>query len=162
LASLHTNFSGRPKRFIELVKLASIMKIKGLKMLKCVKTRWVSMLFSCKRVFSEYRTPVMKIELDMNTYSTAKDNFDMLVDLEVILAFYYLVPMLEMVNKVIKWTQDRNIYVVDFNHGVKHCTSLLYHHFVDSSTRFQIDLSTGTSSYWSMLISKFAPSGSLL
>jgi hypothetical protein len=98
----------------------------------------------------------------MNTYSTAKDNFDMLVDLEVILAFYYLVPMLEMVNKVIKWTQDRNIYVVDFNHGVKHCTSLLYHHFVDSSTRFQIDLSTGTSSYWSMLISKFALSGSLL
>jgi hypothetical protein len=62
----------------------------------------------------------------MNTCSTAKDNFDMLVDLEVMLAFHCLLPMLEMVNKVIKWAQDRNIYVVDFIQGVKHCTSLLY------------------------------------
>jgi hypothetical protein len=78
--------------------------------------------------------------LDMNTYSTAKDNFNMLVDLEVMLAFHYLVPMLEMVNKVIKWNQDRNIYVVDFIHGIKHCTSLLYRHFVYPSARFQIDI----------------------
>jgi hypothetical protein len=41
--------------------------------------------------------------LDMKTCSVAKDNFDMLMDLEVMLAFHYLAPMLEMVNKVIKW-----------------------------------------------------------
>ena len=76
----------------------------------------------------------------MNTCSATKDNFDMLVDLEVILAFHCLVSMLEMVNKVTKLAQDRNIYVVDFIHGVKHCTSLLYRHFVDPSTRFQIDI----------------------
>jgi hypothetical protein len=82
----------------------------------------------------------VKMALDMNTCSAAKDNFDMLVDLEIMLAFHYLVPMLEMVNKVIKWAQDRNIYVVDFIEGVKHCTSLLYRHFVDPSTRFQVDI----------------------
>ena len=62
------------------------------------------MLSPCKRVFSEYRTLVVKMGLDMNTCSIAKDNFDMLVDLEVILAFHYLMSMLEMVNKGIKWT----------------------------------------------------------
>jgi hypothetical protein len=140
LASLHTYFSCRPKRCVELVKLAGIMETKGLKMLKCVKTRWVSMLSPCKRVLSEYRTLVVKMGLDMNTCSAAKDNFDMLVDLEVMLAFHCLVPMLEMVNKVIKWAQDRDIYVVDFIEGVKHCTSLLYRYFVDPSTRFQVDI----------------------
>ena len=136
LASLHTYFNGRPKRCVELVKLIDIMETKGLKMLKCVKTRWIIMLSPCKRVFSEYRTLVVKMGLDINTCSAAKDNFDILVDLEVMMAFYYLVPMLEMVNKVIKWAQDRNIYVVDFIEGVKHCTSLMYRHFVDPSTRF--------------------------
>jgi hypothetical protein len=140
LASLHTYFSGRPKKCVELVKLAGIMETKGLKMLKYIKTRWVSMLSPCKRVLSEYRTLVVKMGLDMNTCSAAKDNFDMLVDLEIMLAFHYLVPMLEMVNKVIKWAQDRNIYVVDFIEGAKHCTSLLYLHFVDPSTRFQVDI----------------------
>jgi hypothetical protein len=52
LASLCTYFSGRPKRCIELVKLASIIETEGLEMLKCVKTRWVSMLSPCKRVLS--------------------------------------------------------------------------------------------------------------
>jgi hypothetical protein len=136
LASLHTYFSGRPKRCVQLVKLTGIMETKVLKMLKCVKTRWVSMLFPCKRILSEYRTLVVKMALDMNTCSAAKDNFDMLVDLEIMLAFHYLVPMLEMVNKVIKWAQDRNIYAVDFIEGVKHYTSLLYRHFVDPSIRF--------------------------
>jgi hypothetical protein len=92
LASLHTYFSGRPKKCVELVKLAGIMETKGLKMLKCVKTRWVSMLSPCKRVLSEYRTLVVKMALDMNTCSAAKDNFDMLVDLEILLAFHCLCP----------------------------------------------------------------------
>jgi hypothetical protein len=39
LASLFTYFSGRPKRCVELAKLAGIMETKGLKMLKAVKTR---------------------------------------------------------------------------------------------------------------------------
>jgi hypothetical protein len=88
LASLHIYLNSRPKRCVELVNLASIMETKGLKMMKCVKTRWVSMLSPCKRVLSEYRTLVVKMGLDMNTCSAAKDNFDMLVDLEVMLAFH--------------------------------------------------------------------------
>jgi hypothetical protein len=40
LVSLHTYFSGELERCIELIKLASIMETKDLKMLKCAKTRW--------------------------------------------------------------------------------------------------------------------------
>jgi hypothetical protein len=62
------------------------------------------------------------------------------VDVEVLLAFHCLVPMLEIVNRVIKWAQDRDIYIVDFISGVKDCTSLLYRYFVDPSTRYQVDI----------------------
>jgi hypothetical protein len=48
--------------------------------------------------------------------------------------------MLEIVNRVIKWAQDRDIYIVDFISGVKDCTSLLYRYFVDPSTRYQVDI----------------------
>jgi hypothetical protein len=116
------------------------METKGLKMLKAVKTRWISMLSPCKRVLSEYRPLLVKMGLDLHTSTPTKDNFEALVDVEVLLAFHYLVPMLEIVNRVIKWAQDRDVYIVDFILGVKDCTSLLYRHFVDPTTRYQVDI----------------------
>jgi hypothetical protein len=102
LASLCTYFSGRPKRCIELVKLASIIETEGLEMLKCVKTRWVSMLSPYKRVLNDYRTLVVKMGLNMNTCPATKDNSNILVDLEVMLVFHCFMPILNMINKIIK------------------------------------------------------------
>jgi hypothetical protein len=62
LASLFTYFNGRPKRCVELANLAGIMETKGLKMLKAVKTRWISMLSPYKRVLSEYRPLLVKMD----------------------------------------------------------------------------------------------------
>ena len=39
LSSLYSYFSGRPERYVELAKLASILETKGLKILKAVKMR---------------------------------------------------------------------------------------------------------------------------
>lgn len=65
LASLFLYFNGRPKQCVvscvELAKLTSNMETKGLKMLKAVKTRWISMLSPCKRVLSEYRPLLVKM-----------------------------------------------------------------------------------------------------
>jgi hypothetical protein len=61
LASLFTYFNGRPKRCVELAKLVGIIETKGLKMLKAVKTRWISMLSPCKRVLREYRPLLVKM-----------------------------------------------------------------------------------------------------
>jgi hypothetical protein len=38
------------------------METKGLKMLKAVKTRWISMLSPYKRVLSEYRPLLVKMD----------------------------------------------------------------------------------------------------
>jgi hypothetical protein len=140
LASLYLYFSGHPKQCVELAKLASIMETKGLKMLKAVKTRWIDMLSPSKRVLSKYRPLLVKMGQDLHTSILAKDNFEALVDVEVLLAFHYLVPMLEIVKRVIKWAQDRDVYIVDFISGMKDCTSLLYRHFVDPTTRYQVDI----------------------
>jgi hypothetical protein len=92
------------------------------------------MLSPSKRVLSKYRPLLVKMGHDLHTFVPAKDNFEALVDVEVLLAFHCLVPMLEIVNRVIKWAQDRDVYIVDFISGVKDCTSLLYRHFMDLTT----------------------------
>jgi hypothetical protein len=107
LASLHTYFSGRPKKCVELVKLAGIMETNG---------TGYEHLLCCQGQLRHAGGSGDPAGLSLP------------------------VPMLEMVNKVIKWAQDRNIYVVHFIEGVKHYTSLLYRHFVDPSTRFQVDI----------------------
>ena len=61
LASLFSYYSGRPKQCVELAKFASNMETKGLKMLKAVKTRWISLLSPCKHVLSEYRPLLVKM-----------------------------------------------------------------------------------------------------
>jgi hypothetical protein len=68
-------------------KISYIMETKGHKILKVVKIRWVSMLSLCKRILSEYRALVVKMGLDLVSCPIAKDNFNMLINLEVLLAF---------------------------------------------------------------------------
>jgi hypothetical protein len=80
-------------------------------------------------VLSEYKPLLVKMGQDLHTSAPAKDNFEALVDVEVLLAFHCLVPMLEIVNRIIKWAHDRDVYIVDFILGVKNYTSLLYRHF---------------------------------
>ena len=58
-----------------------------------------------KHVLSEYMPLLVKMGHDLHTFALAKDNFEALVDVEVLLAFHYLVPMLEIVNRVIKWVK---------------------------------------------------------
>ena len=44
LKSSHAYFKHSPKRHLEFIKLAEVMETKGLKLLKNVKTRWVSLI----------------------------------------------------------------------------------------------------------------------
>ena len=62
LASLFTYFNCCPKRCVELAKLASIKETKGLKMLKAIKMRWISMLSPYKRVLIEYMPVLVKMD----------------------------------------------------------------------------------------------------
>ena len=48
--------------------------------------------------------------------------------------------MLEIVNRVIKWEQDRDVCIVDFISGIKDYTFLLYYYFVDPNIRYHVDI----------------------
>jgi hypothetical protein len=70
-------------RHLKLNKHLEIMEIQGNKLLKNVKTRWISMLEFAKRVISEYHTLMVKMALDFAYNNSIKVNFKLLCDIEV-------------------------------------------------------------------------------
>ena len=62
---IYSYFCGSNKRHDELQKLANLMETKGNKMLRNVQTCWISMRTPAKCVFSEYKTLMVKMGVDM-------------------------------------------------------------------------------------------------
>lgn len=65
LRESHSYFCKSPKRYIEFRNLAEITETKGLKLLRNVETRWVSLIDPMRRILSEYRTLVLKMYEDL-------------------------------------------------------------------------------------------------
>jgi hypothetical protein len=63
------------------------METKGLKLLRNVKTRWISILSPTKRVMEKYKSLLVKMALNMDVNFQPTTNFEHLVDLEVLLSF---------------------------------------------------------------------------
>jgi hypothetical protein len=116
------------------------METQGNKLLNNVKTRWISMLKPTKRVMSEYRTLVVKMAFDSINNNSAKVNFELLCDIEVLYGLAILLPMLEEVNNLMKLAQARDIFVVDYMAAIKLCQADLYSHFADPYTTFKSDI----------------------
>jgi hypothetical protein len=57
-------FSHSPKKYNEYKNFASTIDTKGLKIIKNVKTRWLSLLEPMKRIMIEFRTILEKMEVD--------------------------------------------------------------------------------------------------
>jgi hypothetical protein len=121
LQTLYAYFSKSPKRYLEFSKLAEIMETQGNKLLKNVKTRWISLLEPTKRVMSEYRTLVVNMALDSTNNNSAKVNFELLCDIEVLYGLAILLPMLEKVDSLMKLAQAWDVFVVDYVAAIKLC-----------------------------------------
>jgi hypothetical protein len=59
--ALYTYFTMSSKKHLEFHSLADIVETEGLRMLKNVKTRWISLLEPLKRVLGEYKTLIVKM-----------------------------------------------------------------------------------------------------
>jgi hypothetical protein len=81
LQSLHSYFARSPKQHLEFVKLVEVMETKGLKILRQVKTRWLSMMSPPIRVMNEYRTLVVKMLEDQDQVDFARTSFEHLIDI---------------------------------------------------------------------------------
>jgi hypothetical protein len=146
LEKLYNYFARSPKRHMEFTKLAGIMQTKGLKIIRNVKTCWLSMLSPLKRVMSEYQTLVHKMHEDsMDSTTThisresAKANYDLLVDISIPIALACFLPLLETVHCLVKFSQERDIFICDYLAAVKVYQLQLYQLYQDPGTCFKSD-----------------------
>jgi hypothetical protein len=68
------------------VNLAKTLETKGLKLLQNIKTCWISMLNPLKCVLGEYKSLVVKMQIDALENKPVRENLDLLCDLELVLS----------------------------------------------------------------------------
>jgi hypothetical protein len=66
----------------------------------------------------------------------AGDNFDLLVDIEVLLSLACFIPLLDAVYYLIKLSQARDIFICDFMQAITVCQEELARKFIDGDTAF--------------------------
>jgi hypothetical protein len=113
--SLYTCFIMSSKKHLEFQKLADIVETKGLRMLRNVKTHWISLLEPLRRVMGEYKTLIVKMCKDAaikepaltpkqtTSKESTKHNCDLLCDIGTLLPLPYVLPLLECVNDLMKF-----------------------------------------------------------
>jgi hypothetical protein len=85
------------------VTLVKILESKGLKLLRNIKTCWISMLSPLEWLLVKYKSMVVKMHMDAPKSKSAWDNLDLLCDLELVLGLPCILPMLEVVHTLIKY-----------------------------------------------------------
>jgi hypothetical protein len=108
LQKTSTSFSSSHKQHSEYCAFIKWLETKGLKLLRNVKTRWISMLSFTKWVFVDiYKTLTMRMNDDLNIVATTKTNLVYLFDIELVMGLTYILPMLEVVHVLIKFAQSQ-------------------------------------------------------
>ena len=101
------------------------------------------MMSLARRVFTEYCTLIVKIGSDMTPKAGEKhpagaiDNFDILVDVKVLLSLMCLMPFLNAIHCLIKFSQSRDVFICDFLKVVKVCHTELAYKYIDAATAFK-------------------------
>jgi hypothetical protein len=62
-----------------------------------------------KRVLSKYCTLLMKMPLDAPTIASTKSNLCLLIDVKMLLGLNAIMPLLEVVHSLIKFSQLRDV-----------------------------------------------------
>ena len=117
LANLYTYCCKSPQKHLEFLKLAELMETKGLKILRNIKTRWISMLAPAVRVMNEYRTLLVKFQQDSSVRKPKKiavKCFTNLVDVQTVIGLACMMPMLRLTQSFMKYAQRNNVFVCDF------------------------------------------------
>jgi hypothetical protein len=84
------------------------------------------MISLVKHVLSEYCTLLMKITLNAPTIASTKSNLCLLTDVKMLLRLNAIMPLLEVVHSLIKFSQLHNVFVCDFIATMKICELGMY------------------------------------
>jgi len=80
---------------MEFTKLVEILETKDGKIFHNVKTQWTLMLTLAKCALQEYNTLVVKMVNDSLGNATAKNNYELLCNCDIILGLTCVLPMME-------------------------------------------------------------------
>jgi hypothetical protein len=72
LQATHSYFAHSPKKIAEFRTLAQLMETKGLKLLKNVKTRWISFISPLRRLINEFKSVMAKMHADKEDKTLGK------------------------------------------------------------------------------------------
>jgi hypothetical protein len=97
------------------------------------------MLLPTKRVLPEYHALVLKMHRDVDTITQVAHNLKLLCDLEVVLALSCIMPMLEGLNELMKFSQSQKCFVCDFVVVMKLCQTNLYYQYNDPHNAYLSD-----------------------
>jgi hypothetical protein len=140
LQSLHTYFARSPKRHLEFVKLAEVLETKGLKILRQVKTRWLSMMSPAIRMMNEYKTLVVKMMEDEQAVDAAKTSFQHLMDIQIVVSLSCLIPMLKSLHQLMQLGQKRDVYICDYLDALRQCQADITAFYITDRTKYQQDV----------------------
>jgi hypothetical protein len=122
------------------------MQTKGHKIIRNVKTHWLSMLSPLKRVMSKYQTFAHKMHEDSIDSTTThisrestKANYDLLVNISIPIALACFLPLLKTIHCLVKFSQERDIFICDSLATVKIYQLQLYQLYQDPQTFFKSD-----------------------
>jgi hypothetical protein len=97
------------------------------------------MLALSKRLVFEYKFVVMKMFEDLPNNLVIATNYELLCDVETMMGLTYVLPMLEIVQKLNKLTQNKKCFICDFVVVAKLTQVDLYNLCVDLEHHFSHD-----------------------
>lgn len=77
------------------------------------------MLEPLKNVLVQYKTLIIKMSQDHPLIAQVKLNFDLSYDIHKLLTLFFLLPLLEFINALIKFSQRRDVFILDLVTSVK-------------------------------------------
>jgi hypothetical protein len=109
------------------------------------------MFFSCKQVVAKYKTLIVKMSKDHIENEVARSNLQKLLDLELIFGLHCILPLLELIHTLIKYTQGKDVYICDFVEAIKMCKVKLYELYIDHECKFKDE---AFNAFHSLLVGK--------
>jgi len=84
------------------------------------------MISLVKHVLFEYCTLLMRITLDAPTITSTKSNLCLLTDVKTLLRLNAIMPLLEVIHSLIKFSQLHDVFMFDFITAMKICELGMY------------------------------------
>jgi hypothetical protein len=133
---MHNYFAHSPKCHLEASNLAELLECKHNKIIKNIKTHYISMLTPSKRILSEYKALVVKMVKDNVIVDTTKTNYELLSDVETLMGFFCIILSLELVHGLSKFAQNQQTFICDFISTLKFCEADLFTMYYEGRKRF--------------------------